>query len=268
MKDAMALLERSCLANDSIAINFYPLNYRAPCSFVGSVKGLSNMEEESAIAKLGHCIRDAFRLSPEVTEVLTDHVLSTRTDEDVLMASTEGEEADLSADPIAAEVEEIIASLTLDTIPIKQKGGEVTPAVNLYLPAFAKRDDITDLKWEKVTNAIAKVRYTFSLFGSGTLIRGYNCIQCHGVDHPAGLCPFTRIEGWREICDLSIDTLEAYRERLFKDYPLPSAHEVANNPGAPAQQKYAQATNGRGNQRGGGKGGRRGGGRGGRGTRY
>lgn len=250
-EDATAILERGCLANDSIAINFFPFDHRSPTTFVGTVKGLLNMEEPDATKALTEDICGALMSSQEVFDAILGHVIACRRDEDVEM------DLEARAETEQALVHGIIGELTLTTLPLKNKGGDDAPAVNMYLPSLSDLGPVNDLRWDKILKAIAKINFSFSLFGNGRYARGYNCIQCHGIDHPAGLCPYPRLESWREICDLSIDTLDQYRNRIFKDYPLPSANTATTFPDAPAQQKYAQEYRKKGNQRGGGRGVRR-----------
>lgn len=74
---ADTLIERGCLANDDIAINFYPSDHLSPTTYIGYIDNLSNLEEPQALDKLKVNIRTAFHSSVELSDAILDHIRST-----------------------------------------------------------------------------------------------------------------------------------------------------------------------------------------------
>lgn len=130
----------------------------------------------------------------------------------------------------------IIGNVLLEIIPIKITGNKSAPVVNMFFPTIGQ---VAGKQWEQILDAVRDIKYQSSLFGTGTYGRGFRCIGCHGMDHPAGMCPYRNLDGWHEICGINSDTLDAYRNRIFKD--LPTKRTPTTNPAErpSAQAKYA-----------------------------
>lgn len=229
---AAALIYQGCLANDDIAVNFYSTEYRSPTTYLGYIEGLSNLEEPFALDKLKVFLRATFIHSPELNDAILDHIRDTRSDDDdVLM------EADQRFAMENGRLNGIISNLVLKVVPIKLKDGKHAPAVNMYIPTIGQ---VGTKRWERILGAVKSLNFTTSLFGSGIYGRGFRCIGCRGMDHPAGMCPFRDLEGWHEICGINSDTLDAYRARIFKDLPTSQTSTAPVTERPSAQAKYAQ----------------------------
>lgn len=208
---ADALIAQGCIANENIAINFYSSHHLSPITYVGYVEGLSNLEEPATLEMLVVSMCATLLTLKEVQEAILDHVM-----EKEIMNT-------------------IIGDLTLGIILINVKRGKDLPVVNIFLPTLGQ---VSEKCQDKILEVIKGVNFSFSLFGSGMYGRGFKCIQCHGMDHPASLCPFKDIEGWREICRIDSDTLDQYREHIFKrpsNQEGPSSLAIISVPINPSQ---------------------------------
>ena len=87
-----------------------------------------------------------------------------------------------------------IASMWVECLNIKEDGGRLTPHYNVYAPGRLFPDHKV---WNRVRGLLARIPYNTLLLGAGEAkLALYHCNLCHAADHPRGLCPFPRIQGW------------------------------------------------------------------------
>ncbi|OBZ72437.1 hypothetical protein A0H81_07660 [Grifola frondosa] len=94
--------------------------------------------------------------------------------------------------PRAQAVDDILASLEVTVLDIKQKGGISTPIANVYINSPTESPE----SWYRWREHICDIRYTSLYDGTGTAQSNLLCTGCHGVDHPRGLCPYPSLPGW------------------------------------------------------------------------
>jgi hypothetical protein len=88
-----------------------------------------------------------------------------------------------------------LASLKIECITIKEKGGRINPIYNTYADNRYFRNHSL---WSKIRTLLAGLRYGSAMLGSGFIkVALFHCNICHGADHPRGLCPFPKIQGWK-----------------------------------------------------------------------
>ena len=87
-----------------------------------------------------------------------------------------------------------LTSLKIDCVTIKEKGGRINPIYNTYADNRYFRNHSL---WSKIRSLLAGLRYGSAALGCGVVkVALFHCNICHGVDHPRGLCPFPKIQGW------------------------------------------------------------------------
>jgi hypothetical protein len=83
-------------------------------------------------------------------------------------------------------VKRVVETLRTRTVEVKSQGGSFRSIINMYINCPFEKDE----DWNRLVTAVASTEFKHSLLGRGTIHRGWTCTICHGVDHPAGLCPF------------------------------------------------------------------------------
>jgi hypothetical protein len=88
-----------------------------------------------------------------------------------------------------------LATLKVDCLLIKEKGGRLNPIYNVY----ANNKYFQNHKlWSQVRSHLAGLTYASGMVGNGLVKTAlFHCNVCHGVDHPRGLCAFLKINGWK-----------------------------------------------------------------------
>lgn len=110
------------------------------------------------------------------------------------------------------DVETILDSVTLYRIENKSSGGIEATALNLYIDIPEPSPE----QWNELTQAAGKAEYSTSFNGYGKWSKGWTCVQCRGIDHPAGLCPFiTDVPDWATTCGINIKTIDAWEAKTF-----------------------------------------------------
>ena len=91
-------------------------------------------------------------------------------------------------------IHSFLRSIWIECLDTKDSGDSSNLRYNIYANGtFIPKDDL----WMKLCHYLASCPYFLYLQGKGTTeIALYNCGICHSVDHPRGLCPFPKIEGW------------------------------------------------------------------------
>ena len=93
------------------------------------------------------------------------------------------------------DLKSFLASLKIHCVTIKEKGGRINPVYNTYADNRYFRNHSL---WSKIRSSLAGLRYGSAALGSGLVkVAFFHCNICHGADHPRGLCPFPKIQGWR-----------------------------------------------------------------------
>ena len=91
-------------------------------------------------------------------------------------------------------IHNFLRSVWIERLDTKDSGDSANPRYNVYANgAIIHKDDL----WMNLRRYLADRSYLLYLQGKGTTeISPYTCGICHGMDHPRGLCPFPKIEGW------------------------------------------------------------------------
>lgn len=98
----------------------------------------------------------------------------------------------VSPEFISSSVDSVMDTLKVEVLPYKKAGGALSPLVNVYLYTTAR----TVTEWYAWRDAIVTTVFTSFRDGTGTGMAPTMCTNCHGMDHPTGLCPFEPIPGW------------------------------------------------------------------------
>lgn len=95
---------------------------------------------------------------------------------------------------ISPILEDLVNSIQVEQLPTKDEGGILAPVFHI----LASSPRIPNHQvWSQIRNFLAKRNYEASLEGSATIrVAPFDCTLCHGISHPRGLCPFTKIIGW------------------------------------------------------------------------
>ena len=88
-----------------------------------------------------------------------------------------------------------LATLKVNCLLIKERGGRLNPIYNVYANGRYFQNHSL---WSQVRSYLAGLNYGSSLVGSGLVkVALFHCNICHGADHPRGLCPFPKVQGWK-----------------------------------------------------------------------
>lgn len=207
--EAEELSNQKCLANKTIALTIFPLKYSGPTAYLGTIKGFVNLNVTGTMGRLLTRIKTIWRNS-EVYDILIEYAQSRRSPaEDVIMAGAHTEESNIED---INDAESILDTITLYRVENKSQHGVDATALNIYI----EMQDPTAEQWNSLKQAIGKVEYGTDFNGYGEFSKGWTCVQCRAIDHPAGLCPFvTDVPEWNEICGINIKTLDAWEAATF-----------------------------------------------------
>lgn len=204
------LVDQRCLANKKIAFIIYPFDYIAPTAFLGTIQGLVGLQVPGSVKLLTRTFKGFWRKN-EVWNILLDYVYSTRNPgpggpaDDVSM-----ENDDESKDDTKAET--LLDLFTLYRVEAKGQGSVDQSSLNIYLDLAHPSPQL----WKALNDAISRTKYDTSFNGCGRYNPGWACVQCRGVDHPAGLCPYhTDVPDWMDICGLTINTVDDWEVKTF-----------------------------------------------------
>jgi hypothetical protein len=159
----------------SIAITFRVTPLDLPCpNFMFTIKGFTEFANEN--------------VQEMVQKVWLDNDLTHSTADIITKIPIDERTTTLVA------VHSFLRSVWIERLNTKDSGDSANPRYNVYANgALISKDDL----WMKLHRYLANCSYFLYLQGKGTTeISPYTCGICHGVDHPCGLCPFPKIEGW------------------------------------------------------------------------
>lgn len=183
---AAGMIAKHCFATEFIQFLAYPLVYAATPCFIGSLGGLRNIGDDPS---------DINNLREDITSILLNNrrmfqaLLAYATD----IAAIAG---DAIMDPEAATMR-VLTKLTLGVLNTKTAGGIEEPTINLYLELPASTE--LDRAFPTFIEAAHRVCFDTPLTGTGRFFPGFNCINCRGITHPTGLCPFESEPEWMAI---------------------------------------------------------------------
>ncbi|KAH9016245.1 hypothetical protein EDB84DRAFT_1567349 [Lactarius hengduanensis] len=97
-------------------------------------------------------------------------------------------------DSVRAELDHVLNTMNIVRLDIKEAGNVLKPRFNVH----ADCSNVSyDRLWSRLRAFLRSQKYSTSLEGHGTTEKtAYVCSNCHGVDHPRGLCPFPEVLGW------------------------------------------------------------------------
>jgi hypothetical protein len=159
----------------SLAITFRITPLDPPCpNFIFTIKGFTEYANESVqdMVEKAWLNND---LTNGTTDIINDIPENDRT-------------ATISA------IHSFLRLVWIERLDTKDSSDSANPRYNVYANGHLIRND--DL-WMKLRRFLASRSYLLYLQGKGvTEIAPYTCRICHSIDHPRGLCPFPKIEGW------------------------------------------------------------------------
>ena len=93
------------------------------------------------------------------------------------------------------DIKSFLATLKTDCLLIKEKGGILNPIYNIYANGkYFRHHEL----WSLVRSSLAGLTYGASTVGTGVVRTAhFHCTVCHAADHPRGLCPFPKMQGWK-----------------------------------------------------------------------
>ncbi|KAH9159938.1 hypothetical protein EDB89DRAFT_2082711 [Lactarius sanguifluus] len=93
-----------------------------------------------------------------------------------------------------AKLDHVLKSMSTTRLDTKEAGNVLKPRFNIY----ADSSNISyDILWSRLRTYLRDKPYTSSMECRGTTDKpNFVCSNCHGVDHPRGLCPFPGLAGW------------------------------------------------------------------------
>lgn len=204
---AQSLIAQRCLANKKIAFIIYPQDYTAPTTYLGTIGGLVGLQVPGSMVNLAEVFKEKWRES-KVWGVLAEYAQSKRDPEE--------DDSMGNKDLDSSEVEEILKTVVFHRVEAKAYGGVDASSLNIYISL----DSPTAQQWNALVDAVSRVQYNSNIHGYGRHGPGWTCIQCRGIDHPAGMCPYlTEVPNWREITGLAINTLDEWEAHTFPDAP-------------------------------------------------
>lgn len=151
-----------------------------PDTHVGSIDGY-NVKPDDDFRRAG--------IEDFVKDLMMTHVGGALAD---MLLSDEGL-AELT--PIA-RARAVIDKLTISPITISFPNKPNDPGRTVW-NLILEQPDIYDEDWLQLQTLITAIRWNSPQFGPGVSHAGWTCHYCHSTTHPTGLCPFSKIEGWR-----------------------------------------------------------------------
>jgi hypothetical protein len=93
------------------------------------------------------------------------------------------------------EINRYIDSIDIKRLEIKMEGRHDDPHFNVYVDSSLLPN--TGI-WLDTHNFLRKRTYHSSTLGRAHVeLNKFHCWLCHGKDHPKGLCPFPKLQGWK-----------------------------------------------------------------------
>lgn len=105
------------------------------------------------------------------------------------------DEAPVATHPtLRTALSNFVNSMWISQLNIRTRGNSLSPEFNVYAKGSFISD--TDL-WTRIRDFLAERAYINEVQGEGfAVVAPHFCRLCHGRDHPKGLCPFPKVEGW------------------------------------------------------------------------
>lgn len=138
-------------------------------TYLGAIEGFNAMDEEEEIM---------------ICELIAQTLC--QSDAGTMIAEITRDNLALTGLEDMARVKRVVETLRTRTVEVKSQGGSFRSIINMYINCPFEKDE----DWNRLVMAVANTEFKHSLLGRGTIHRGWTCTICHGVDHPAGLCPF------------------------------------------------------------------------------
>jgi len=93
-------------------------------------------------------------------------------------------------------------SMWVKNLEKKVQGGTKKPIFNIFANGNFINDSNT---WSSIRTHLANRTYYDSKFSEGeNNAIPEHCGLCHGIDHPRGMCPFLKLDGWMGPDDTNI----------------------------------------------------------------
>lgn len=215
---ATALIAQRAWFTSTIRFLAYPV-YAIPQSYLGGLTGLCNFEDQTDLSFIRAALITLFEKKDNPLGIVINNHLQGFHDGDNAPAWD------------AARVHDTLSLLNLTRIETLGTKGTARPAANMYLPLNSYDDDL----WARIKDATRRVEYAMPMHGIGTFHVGWNCDECHGVDHPTGLCPFSHLDNDVEMTEPAVPRDDRSNKKAKAVFPkpngqrLPPAHGESNS---------------------------------------
>lgn len=146
----------------------------------------------------------------------------------------------------------MLASLRTRPLDIKSTGGIPQDVVNIYIMS----PTLLAHEWLEFQELVQSLAYFDPRDGTATPAGKMECRQCHGADHPTGMCPFLAIPDWngrRQPYEHARTATTSERQGGYQQYPLAQVDTNLSQPdrgfrgfgrGRPAPRRdYARTQN-------------------------
>lgn len=185
---ATSMVAKHCFASEFIQFLVYPLVYAATPCYIGALGGLRNIGVDNDPSDLENLREDITSLMLH-NKRMYNAILAYATD----VAAASG---DVIMDGYAA-ASRVLTRLGLGILNTKTAGGIEEPTINLYLELNASTE--LDRAFPTFVDAARGVCFDTAMTGTGRFFPGFICINCRGITHPTGLCPFESEPEWMAI---------------------------------------------------------------------
>jgi len=92
--------------------------------------------------------------------------------------------------------------MSVKILETKHQGGYRKPKFNIYMNGNFINDTSA---WSSIRSHLLERSYYSSKFGQGlNVIALHHCRLCHSVDHPRGMCPFPKLDGWMGLVEMDL----------------------------------------------------------------
>ncbi|KAH9178323.1 hypothetical protein EDB89DRAFT_1901866 [Lactarius sanguifluus] len=93
-----------------------------------------------------------------------------------------------------AELTHVLKSMSITRLDTKEAGNVLKPRFNVYTDSSNISYDVL---WLRLCTYLCNKPYKTSMESCGTTDKPpFICSNCHGANHPRGLCPFPELMGW------------------------------------------------------------------------
>ena len=175
------LMQQTVWASQAITFRITPPEMICP-DFLFAIKGLRS----NCVKQVEKCVRDTW--NDEITTCFFQNGIAKMGEKERAIVSH--------------SVQMFKESMWVEKIEKRVQGGTKKPIFNVYVNGNFINDSSA---WSSIRTHLADRTYYDSKFGEGENDAApEHCGLCHGIDHPRGMCPFPKLDGWMGPDDTNI----------------------------------------------------------------